>query len=78
MKQEVEGTQLNPASQRQSNEDTVVPGDWCLAQWLFLSTSVVRTWGRIPLGQFLVTELKHSIPCEILCSLLGRAPGSGT
>ena len=22
--------------------------------------------------------IKHSIPCEILCSLLGRAPGSGT
>ena len=21
---------------------------------------------------------RHSIPCEILCSLLGRAPGSGT
>ena len=27
-------------------------GDWCLAQWLILFTSVVRTWGRILLGQF--------------------------
>ena len=36
-------------------------------------------WGRgieSCLDSFLVTEQKHSIPCEILCSLVGRAPGS--
>ena len=26
--------------------------NWCLAQWPILSTSVVRTWGRLLLGQF--------------------------
>ena len=38
--------------------------DWCLAQWLVLSTSVVRTWGRIPLGQFLVPELNIQYPVK--------------
>ena len=42
---------------KRKNYKHVSRRDWCLAQWLILSTSVVRTWGRIPLGQFLVAEL---------------------
>ena len=45
--------------------------DWCLAQWLILSTSVVRMWGRILLGQFLVTELNIQDPVKYFAPYLG-------
>ena len=46
--------------------DVVFPQgrDRCLAQWLILSTSVVRTWGRIPLGKFLAAELNIQYPVK--------------
>ena len=49
--------------------------DWCLAQWLILSTSVVRTWGRIPLGQVLVTELNIQYPVKSFAPYLGGRRG---
>ena len=49
--------------------------DWCLAQWLILSTSVVRTWGRIPLGQFLVAELNIQYPVKSFTPYLGGRRG---
>ena len=46
--------------------------DWCLAQcWLILSTSVVRTWGRILLGQFLVAGLNIQYPVKSFTPYLG-------
>ena len=49
--------------------------DWCLAQWLILSTSVVRTWGQIPLGQFLVSEVNIQYPVKSFASYLGGRRG---
>ena len=49
--------------------------DWCLAQWLILSTSVVRTWGRIPFGQFLVAELNIQYPVKSFAPYLGGRRG---
>ena len=49
--------------------------DWCLVQVLILSTSVVRTWGRIPLGQFLVAELNIQYPVKSLAPYLGGRRG---
>ena len=50
-------------------------GDWCLAQWRILSTSVVRTWGRILLGQFLVAELNIQYPVKSFAPYLGGRRG---
>ena len=50
-------------------------GDWCLAQWLILSTSVVRKWGQIPLGQFLVAELNIQYPVKSIAPYLGGRRG---
>ena len=50
--------------------------DWCLAQWLILSsTSVVRTWGRIPLGKFLAAKLNIQYPVKSLAPYLGGRRG---
>ena len=49
--------------------------DWCLAQWLILSISVVRTWDRIPLGQFLVSELNFQYPVKSFAPYLGGCRG---
>ena len=50
-------------------------GDWCLAQWLILSTSVVRTWGRIPFGQLLVAELNIQYSVKSFAPYLGGRRG---
>ena len=50
-------------------------GDWCLAQWLTLSTSVVRMWGRIPLGKFLAAELNIQYPVKSFAPYLGGRRG---
>ena len=52
-----------------------VQRDWCLAQWLILSTSVVRTWGQIPHGQFLVAELNTQYPVKSFAPYLGGCRG---
>ena len=51
------------------------PRDWCLAQWLILSTSVVRMWGRILLGQFLVAGLDIQYPVKSFAPYLGGRQG---
>ena len=44
--------------------------DWCLVYWQILPTSVVRTWGQISLGQFLVSELNIQYPVKSIAPYL--------